>query len=658
MATIKDYFRMKTSVTESQPETTGNGESELESVPPDVLLNNCDRDDVSDDSDTKLSDSSDSDEDEAAPSTLKDSMDKGIPQLAEEKEVPGPNDISKKPSDGPYQPKLHSYPRTQYGDKQRSFCQEWFNTNPWLEYSQSTDSVYCFACRHFSSPSGNMEKSFTNTGYSNWKKAVGKSGGFAKHTHADYHKDAVVAWKECTQMQEGGTSVAQMLNTGYQTAVKKNRHFIKTLGQVILVTCTQKLAQRGHAEQPGAGNPGNVLKILELVASHDDIIKERLASGPKNAKYTSPEIQNEMILTFAEIIRKEIIQEVKDAGVFSILVDESKDVSKQEQISLVIRYFYDGEIRESFLEFRAAFQLDAESLTKSIFDILKSHGVDFQRNLVGQGYDGASVMSGKISGVAARVRKEAKYAYYVHCHAHRLNLVLVDVTKGIADAANFFSLLEKVYVYVSGSYVHSKWIEIQKEMYPGQPTRELKRLSDTRWACRVDACRVIRDRFPALIRLLEEIGNETHADRAVDARGLLGQINAEFLMKLPVITSILMETSRLPIMFQLSDVDLGKAAELTETLIADLQEMRSDPQPFNNLWDEVQVIVRDHGFDIEDVDPSRRKRKRKLPKRLEEATLLEPLAGSSISSTDELEDSVKDKGRSFTARFLTECWQS
>ena len=186
------------------------------------------------------------------------------------------------------------------------------------------------------------------------------------------------------------------------------------------------------------------------------------------------------------------------------------------------------------MEFRAAFQLDAESLTNYIFDILKTHGVDFKQNLVGQGYDGASVMSGKVSGVSARVRREAKYAYYVHCHAHRLNLVLVDVTKSIPEAAHFFSLLEKVYVYVSGSYVHAKWIYIQKEMYPAEPARELKRLSDTRWACRVDACRVIRDRFPALIRLLDEIAHEPHADRAVDAKGLLAQLNAGFLTKLVI----------------------------------------------------------------------------------------------------------------------------
>ena len=95
------------------------------------------------------------------------------------------------------------------------------------------------------------------------------------------------------------------------------------------MTCTQKLAQRGHRENEGVANPGNVIKILELVASHDEVVKQRLASGPKNAKYTSPEIQNEMILTFAEIIRKEITEEVKDY--FPYLLTKAKMCPRQNR---------------------------------------------------------------------------------------------------------------------------------------------------------------------------------------------------------------------------------------------------------------------------------------------------------------------------------------
>ncbi len=83
-------------------------------------------------------------------------------------------------------------------------------------------------------------------------------------------------------------------------------------------------------------------------------------------------------------------------------------------------------------------------------------------------------MSGKHSGVQARIKEQAKHAFYIHYNAHCLNLVLVDTVKAIPEVGEFFSLLERLYVFTSGSYVHQKWLGIQKEMYPGAPARELQ----------------------------------------------------------------------------------------------------------------------------------------------------------------------------------------
>ena len=126
------------------------------------------------------------------------------------------------------------------------------------------------------------------------------------------------------------------------------------------------------------------------------------------------------------------------------------------------------------LRFRLLSNLDARSLTKQIFDCLDDLGLDFKQNLVGQCYDGASVMNGKNSDVAARIQKDCKQAVYVHCYAPKLNLVLVDVAKSVTKAGYFFSLLQKLHVFISGSYVHNNWKIVQKEMYPTELQFELQ----------------------------------------------------------------------------------------------------------------------------------------------------------------------------------------
>lgn len=43
--------------------------------------------------------------------------------------------------------------------------------------------------------------------------------------------------------------------------------------------------------------------------------------------------------------------------------------------------------------------------------------------------DGTSVMSGKLAAVQALLKEEHPWLIYVHCAAHRLNLVLVKALK-------------------------------------------------------------------------------------------------------------------------------------------------------------------------------------------------------------------------------------
>ena len=102
--------------------------------------------------------------------------------------------------------------------------------------------------------------------------------------------------------------------------------------------------------------------------------------------------------------------------------------------------------------------------------------------MVSQGYDGASVMSGRCSGVQKKIKEVAPQAIYIHCYAHTLNLVLVDAVKSIQCASEFFALLEMLYVFLSSSKANAIYLEKQSKLYPHEQPMRLPRLSYTRWA--------------------------------------------------------------------------------------------------------------------------------------------------------------------------------
>ena len=189
-----------------------------------------------------------------------------------------------------------------------------------------------------------------------------------------------------------------------------------------------------------------------------------MSDGPKNEKYTNAAIQNEIINVFASMVLEVILESVKSSFYFAILADEAKDVRKTEQLSLVIRFYDEISfcINECFLEFIPMDKLDAENIAGAILSKLDKFGLDYRSSLVGMGFDGASVMSGRVKGVQKRIRDKAPSAYYVHCHGHRLNLVLVSSCKAVPEADDFFCVLEKLYILMSNSVVHNRFVDIQR----------------------------------------------------------------------------------------------------------------------------------------------------------------------------------------------------
>jgi len=159
------------------------------------------------------------------------------------------------------------------------------------------------------------------------------------------------------------------------------------------------------------------------------------------------------------MILDKISSEVKEPIHFSVMADETKGISKTEQFSVVVRYYFQGELKERFLGFTPLTDLDGKYLFLHIKSILFKSKIDIN-NCIAQTYDGASMMRGHIHGVQALFRKEVPQALYTHCANHRLNLVLVNVTKNIEKVEEFFNFLQELYVFMSSSIVHNKFIDL------------------------------------------------------------------------------------------------------------------------------------------------------------------------------------------------------
>ena len=219
------------------------------------------------------------------------------------------DDIALSTSSSPCQPVDVTFPVRYYSGKARSFNPQWFRLYPLLEYSISSDAAFCYACRLFGSTnvcSSRPERAFTLVGFRDCKHATGTKGIHINHHNSLSHKQAVVAWQQFKTSLERG-SVAEQLVSTRAVQIERNIHYIKSIAEVLLLCSKQEISFRGHNESVDSKNKGNFMQILGLLGKHDKVVEDRLFYGPRNAKYTSHTIQNNIIAVMATLVRNKIV---------------------------------------------------------------------------------------------------------------------------------------------------------------------------------------------------------------------------------------------------------------------------------------------------------------------------------------------------------------
>ncbi|XP_065325262.1 zinc finger MYM-type protein 1-like [Gordionus sp. m RMFG-2023] len=299
------------------------------------------------------------------------------------------------------------------------------------------------------------------------------------------------------------------------------------------------MALRGHRDSGSIfnddanENDGNFRAILRNRAIGDDELRLNLLNAPRNATYLSPSIQNEIIDVCNDLILKKVVANINNSPFFSVLADESTDISGIEQMSLCARYLYsendEVQIKEDFLQFIPVQDMRGESLANTIDLHLKKFKINVN-SMRGQGYDGAPAMSGHLNGVQSHLIKKYPTAIYVHCASHSLNLAISDCCS-IPVIRSTMGTIGKVYdmfKYPKRSNVLKNCLA--KEEF-GNSHHKLVKICPTRWILRHESVSVFLELLDPIIVALEEIHEWTDTSVVAEANGILKAIqDPEFLL--------------------------------------------------------------------------------------------------------------------------------
>lgn len=500
-----------------------------------------------------------------------------------------------------------------------------YDSFSWLEYSLRKNAAFCFVCRLFGDrvtnrQGGNVDDTFRRTGYTNWKKALEKGKGFNQHASSQGHRDALTGYRSFCQQKSVDVQLSshnQDVLSARARAIARNRTVVSRLFDVVRLLGKLSLPFRGHDETESSLNKGVFLELVHHLAENgDEVLKNHLDTAAKNATYLSPTVQNEMIGVVGKAIKESVIKRVQEATFYSLMMDETTDLSHQEQVSIMVRYVACSQeqvtIEERLLCLVATTETTGEALAGLLLGAIESSGLDLSL-VVGQGYDGGSSMRSEHKGVQARIKEKNPRAMFIHCYAHSLNRVLVNSLnhKSIPEARDFFAALELLISFLDASPArHAYFKSVQESIGVREPVVPGKGMSDTRWSSRAMAL----ERYASLPVLKAAIATVEHViestsdgrTRAV-AIGILKSVKTtEFVVLLCAFKPVLSVVNLVSEYLQNPQLDLLSAMQRVNTLRKELARMRSSEQ-WEKSRKDAEALV--NGLEISDGAEEKRKRK-------------------------------------------------
>ncbi|KAK5644340.1 hypothetical protein RI129_005640 [Pyrocoelia pectoralis] len=317
----------------------------------------------------------------------------------------------------------------------RYFRQNMYEMADWLCGCEVSNTFYCFPCLLFSN-----DTVWCKIGVNDLKHFKDK---MKKHALSANHMKSSMSFETL-----GHTNIRTQLDGAYRKSVKdfnenvsKNRYILNKIIDCVKSCRAFELTLRGHDEREFSESTGMFRDFVNFAFELDSIFKEHLDKSSV-FKGISKSIQNDLLESMLYVAHDKIKSEIRQADFVAVQVDETTDSSNKTQMIFIFRYILNGDLHERFWKCINPIPTKVEDLTNIILRELNNLEINkTPEKLVAQSYDGAAVTSGKFGGVQRKVKDKYRSATFIHCYAHRLNLILQKAVGQNKSMKVFFASL-------------------------------------------------------------------------------------------------------------------------------------------------------------------------------------------------------------------------
>lgn len=295
------------------------------------------------------------------------------------------------------------------------------------------------------------------------------------------HENGNIYCKVCNNVLKGGTThFERHQNTSqHKTNLQKAQTTPKIIEYCKMPdTKIEKSIKRAELKLVGFLHEHNLpfllmdhlILLLANIFPDSEVAKGLKCSRTKSTKMTKDCLAQEQLSNISKILQTQP---------FSLIIDETTDVSTQKSLVMIARYYdhLKDRCKDAFLGLLRVKDCTAQALFNSICAELTKMKIPYN-NLTGFAADNASVMMGNIGGVKALFKSILPNIFVMGCVCHSFHLCSSAAAKKLPRSLEDF--IRSVYTYFAHSSKRQEALtEFQK--FVNLKPHKMLHPSQTRW---------------------------------------------------------------------------------------------------------------------------------------------------------------------------------
>ncbi|XP_028839571.1 THAP domain containing 12a [Denticeps clupeoides] len=381
---------------------------------------------------------------------------------------------------------------------------------------------------------------------------------------------------------------------------KEHREYLKSLFEILTMMGRQNIPLNGHSdEEEGNGPfiPSNFQALLEYrINTGDEILRKKFDGSAVNSEYCSTTQLGQMLDVCEAYVCEELLQEVKDCRLFSLIADDVVQICTESYLPLLVRFVdQENNPREEFVGF-LSFDGSEETVTERLLTtVSEKWGLDMG-NCRGQSYLSSGVYARKIKAIATCLVEKYPLAVHTPCSNAPLNIFLAN-SMGLTGTQLVMTTLKKIEAFFSNSPpLVSELTHAISIYYQGneEKANDLKELCCTNWTERHDSFELAVDFLESLLLCMDSVHDNEDLkwnDQITQDAFVISEALAdfEFVVTLVVLKNTLSFTRAFGKNIQGRIIDVFFAATSLTAVLHSLNEVMDNIEVYHEFWFEEAV---------------------------------------------------------------------